>query len=147
VTTRRNDSHSNRFNPLPLIEFGPIKYSLLVEGGGKATMEAFAMITEIVLFRLPDGMSRKDAMSKYQARVPLWQANPDLIHKAFLYDETSRRGGGVYLWKNIEAAKIAHGPAFQDGIQSIFGAKPEFQYFEAPIVIDNVAKQVVDNAA
>ena len=110
-------------------------------------MEAFAMITEIVLFRLPDEMSRKDAMAKYQARVPLWQANPDLIHKTFLYDETSRRGGGVYLWKNIEAAKIAHGPAFQDGIQSIFGAKPEFQYFEAPIVIDNVAKQVVDNAA
>ena len=105
------------------------------------------MITEIVLFRLPDEMSRKDAMAKYQARVPLWQANPDLIHKTFLYDETSRRGGGVYLWKNIEAAKIAHGPAFQDGIQSIFGAKPEFQYFEAPIVIDNVAKQVVDNAA
>jgi hypothetical protein len=91
------------------------------------------MITEIVLFRLPDGMSREDAMSKYRARVPMWQANPDLIHKAFLYDEASRRGGGVYLWKNIEAAKKAHGPAFQEGIQSLFGSKPEFQYFEAPI--------------
>jgi hypothetical protein len=32
-------------------------------------------------------------------------------------------------------------------IQSIFGSKPEFQYFEAPIVIDNAAKEVVDNAA
>ena len=30
---------------------------------------------------------------------------------------------------------------------SIFGAKPEFQYFEAPIVIDNNAKQVFDAAA
>ena len=105
------------------------------------------MITEIVLFRLPGGMSREDAMAKYRARVPMWQANPDLIHKAFLYDEATRRGGGVYLWKNIEAAKKAHGPAFEQGIQSIFGAKPEFQYFEAPIVIDNTTKQVVDNAA
>jgi hypothetical protein len=26
-------------------------------------------------------------------------------------------------------------------------SKPEFQYFEAPIVIDNAAKEVVDNAA
>ena len=78
------------------------------------------MISEIVLFRLPDGMSRADAMTKYRARVPMWQANPDLIHKAFLFDETSRRGGGVYLWMNIEAAKKAHGPAFEEAIQSIF---------------------------
>jgi hypothetical protein len=105
------------------------------------------MISEIVLFRLPEGMSREDAMAKYRARVPMWQANQDLIHKAFLYDEASRRGGGVYLWKNIEAAKKAHGPAFQEAIQSIFGAKPEMQYFEAPIVIDNGAQEVIDNAA
>src|SRR3982750_2762853 len=78
-------------------------------------------------------MSREEAMAKYRARVPLWQTNPDLIHKAFLYDEQTRRGGGVYLWKNIEAAKKAHGPAFQEAIQSIFGSKPEMQYFEAPI--------------
>ena len=105
------------------------------------------MSSEIVLFRLPEGMSREDAMAKYRLRVPMWQANPDLIDKAFLFDEASRRGGGVYLWKNIEAAKKAHGPAFQEGIQYIFGAKPEFQYFEAPIVIDNSAKEVIDNAA
>jgi hypothetical protein len=53
----------------------------------------------------------------------------------------------VYLWKNIEAAKNAHGPAFQEGIQKLFGSKPEIQYFEAPIVIDNSARQVIDNAA
>jgi hypothetical protein len=58
----------------------------------------------------------------------MWQANPDLIHKAFLYDETTRRGGGLYLWKNIEAAKQAHGPAFQEAIQSIFGSKPELPF-------------------
>ena len=63
------------------------------------------MISEIVLFRLPEGMSRADDMAKYRARVPMWQANPNLIHKAFLFDDASRRGGGVYLWKNIEAAK------------------------------------------
>lgn len=36
-----------------------------------------------------------------QIICPAWQANQNLIHKAFLFDETSRRGGGVYLWKNI----------------------------------------------
>ena len=42
------------------------------------------MITEIVLFRLPDGMSRQDAIAKYRLSIPTWQANPDLIRKAFL---------------------------------------------------------------
>ena len=105
------------------------------------------MITEIVSWRLPEGMTREDVTAKFRASVPTWQANPDLIHKAFLFDQESRRVGGVYLWKNIDAAKQAHGPAFQDRINSVFGAKPEFQYFETPIVIDNAAKQVFDNAA
>ena len=81
------------------------------------------MISEVVIFSLPDGMSREDAMAKYRARIPMWQANPDLIHKAFLYDETTRRGGGVYLWKNIEAAKKAHDATYQEAIQSIFGSR------------------------
>ena len=103
--------------------------------------------SEIVLFSLPEGLRREEAMAKYRARISIWQGNPDLIHKAFVYDETSRQGGGVYLWKNIEAAKKAHGPAFQETIQSAFGSRPETRYFEAPIVIDNAAKQVLEEAA
>jgi hypothetical protein len=105
------------------------------------------MITEIVSWHLPEGMSREDTVAKYRLSVPTWQANPDLIHKAFLFDEGTRRAGGVYLWKNLEAAKQAHGEAFQERIHSAFGAAPEFQYFETPIVIDNAAKQVIDEAA
>ena len=105
------------------------------------------MITEIVLFRLPETMSREDAIAKYRLSVPIWTANPDLIRKAFLYDAASRRGGGVYLWKNLEAAKQGHGPEFQERIRSTFGAPPEFQYFETPILIDNAAKRVIDEAA
>ena len=51
------------------------------------------MITEIVLFSLPEGMSREDALAKYRLSVPTWQANPDLIQKAYLFDAGSRRGG------------------------------------------------------
>lgn len=105
------------------------------------------MITEIVTWRLPDGMTREEVAAKYRASVPTWQGNPELIHKSFLFDQESRRMGGVYLWKNIDAAKQAHGSAFQTRINSVFGAAPEFQYFETPIVIDNAARQVIDTAA
>ena len=105
------------------------------------------MITEIVMFRLLDGMSHNDALAKYRLSIPIWQANPDLIRKAFLIDEASRWGGGVYLWKNVEAAKLAHGAAFQERIRSTYGSDPEFQYFETPILIDNSIQQVIDQAA
>lgn len=105
------------------------------------------MITEVVLWRLPEGMTKDDITAKFRASVPAWQGRPDLIHKAFLFNEKSRWVGGVYLWKTIEAAKEAHGPAFQERIRANFGATPEFQYFDTPIVIDNEAKQVVDVAA
>jgi hypothetical protein len=113
---------------------------------GFRNREVPIMVTEIVLWTLPQEMSREDVTAKYRASVPTWQGNPDLIHKAFLFDQASRRAGGVYLWKNIEAAKQAHGPTFQERIRSIFGAEPQFQYFDTPIVIDNAAKQVVDAA-
>ena len=45
------------------------------------------MITEIVSWRLPESMCREDTVSKYRLSVPTWQANPELIHKAFLFDE------------------------------------------------------------
>ena len=105
------------------------------------------MITEIVLFHLPKGMSREDAIAKYRLSVPGWRANPDLIRKTFLFDEASRRGGAVYNWKSMEAAKLGLGPEFQKRIQATFGSQTEFQYFETPIVIDNTTNQVIDEAA
>jgi hypothetical protein len=36
---------------------------------------------------------------------------------------------------------------FRSTVHCTFGAQPEFQYFETPIIIDNVAKQVIDEAA
>jgi len=105
------------------------------------------MITEIVLFDLPKGMSREEAVAKYRLSVPGWRANPDLIRKTFLFDEGSRRGGAVYHWKSVEAAKLGHGPDFQKRIQATFGSQPQFQYFETPIIIDNTTNQVIDEAA
>ncbi len=105
------------------------------------------MITEIVRFHLPRGMSRDDVLAKYRLSIPIWQDNPDLIRKAFLFDEASRQGGGVYLWQTVEAAKLAHGPAFRERIRSTFGGDPEIQYFETPILVDNSIQQVIDEAA
>jgi hypothetical protein len=71
------------------------------------------------------------------ARAP---RNPDLIHKSFLYDSQNGRGGGVYLWKNIEAAKRGHDSKWCARMAEVFGGEPKFDYFESPVVIDNAVK-------
>ena len=66
---------------------------------------------------------------------------------AQLIDETSCQGGGVYLWKNIEAAKLAHDAEFQERIRSTYRGDPEIRYFETPILVDNSIQQIIDEAA
>ena len=52
------------------------------------------MITEIVTFPIPDGMTRAQVIANFKATVPGWSANPDLIRKNYLYDPEGGRGGG-----------------------------------------------------
>lgn len=102
------------------------------------------MITEIVTFRIRDGLQRSDVVALYEKSVPAWKENRNLLHKSFLYDQKQGIGGGVYLWTSIDAAQAAHGPAFQDRIQNVFGSTPEFKYFESPVVINNHSDTEVD---
>ncbi len=57
------------------------------------------MITEIIVFDLPHGVTREEVMANYRRSAPGWRANPGLIRKNYLYDAESRKGGGVYLWR------------------------------------------------
>ena len=55
------------------------------------------MITEIVLFNLPEGMTREQVVPNYRQTTQKWRANPHLIRKNYLFNGEARQGGGVYL--------------------------------------------------
>lgn len=103
------------------------------------------MITEIITFRLPEGMTREEVMANYRRSAPAWRANPDLIRKNYLYDAGSRRGGGVYLWRNIEAARRARDAAWLERVRRNYGSEPVVQYFETPIVADNAMGRTIED--
>lgn len=42
------------------------------------------MITEIIVFDLPEGMTREEVVANYRRSAPDWRANPDLIRKNYL---------------------------------------------------------------
>lgn len=99
------------------------------------------MITEIVAFDLPKGITREELLEKYRQSVPTWSGNPDLLHKAYYFDAEKGEGGGVYLWKSEEAARRAHGEAFRDRVRQVYGSEPRIRRLDTLIVVDNLGGQ------
>lgn len=95
------------------------------------------MITEIVTFDIRDGLTRDEVLALYEQTLPRWRANPDLIRKTYLYDEAGQRGGGIYLWRNIEAAKHAHDADWCAMAERMYGCAPRFDYYETPLLLEN----------
>jgi hypothetical protein len=101
------------------------------------------MITEIVTFKLPEGMTYEDVVANFEKTAPNWKANPDLIRKNYLVDAHNGVAGGVYLWKERAHAEKWHGEAFRKKVLEVYGSEPEIRFFETPIVVDNVADAIV----
>lgn len=100
------------------------------------------MITEVVTIKLPEGMTREDVNLNYEMTAPKWRENPDLIRKNYLYDAENGVGGGVYLWKKKSHALKWHGAEFRKKVMEIYGSEPESQFFETPIVVDNLIGEI-----
>jgi hypothetical protein len=104
------------------------------------------MITEIVIFDLPDGMTREEVVANYRRSAPSWRANPDLIRKNYLYDAEHRRAGGVYLWRNMDGARRARNAAWLERVRRNYGSEPIVQYFETLLVADNAIGETIDDS-
>ena len=107
------------------------------------------MITEVITFKLRPGMTREDVVAAYRRTAPIWRANPDCIRKSYLYDADRGLGGGAYLWKSLDAAKLAHGEAWRQMINELYGSEDQISiaYFETPIVADNLVQQTIEEDA
>lgn len=65
-----------------------------------------------------------------------------LIFKAYLRSEDAETVGGVYWWRDREAADAKFNPAWFEGVSAKYGAAPEVEFFDAPVVVDTVAQAV-----
>ncbi|MEZ5727241.1 MAG: hypothetical protein R3E48_04020 [Burkholderiaceae bacterium] len=101
------------------------------------------MISEYVLFDLPEGVTREQVVADMLEVAPRWRANPALIRKTFIYDPVNARSGAFYLWKNREAAVAAHDDAWRQRIRDHYGSEPVVEYFETPVVADNALNATI----
>ena len=104
------------------------------------------MITEYVLFDVPESMTREQVVAGMVAVAPKWRATPDLIRKTFVYDPAAKQTGAFYLWENKAAAVAAHGEEWRRGVMETFGSVPVIRYFETPLVVDNAMQATIAEA-
>ena len=102
------------------------------------------MITELVLFDLPSGITRKEVVSGMRTSADAWRANTELVRKNYLYDRNKAQAGGVYLWPSVEAAQRGHNAAWCARIKAMYGSDPVIRYFDTPLIVDNAVDKLID---
>jgi hypothetical protein len=95
------------------------------------------VITEIVHFDLPRGITREELLAKYRQTAPAWASNADLVRKYYFFDAERRLGGGVYIWKDMPAALRWHGEEYKARIRALYGSEPRISHYDTLLVVDN----------
>lgn len=101
------------------------------------------MITALVQFPIPDGMPVEEMRQIIRDIAPEHQQPQGLVRKYYLLHEGERTTGGFYLWQTRDDAEL-----FFRGLRSMIEERwdvtPTITYFETPIIIDNVAGEIVE---
>ncbi len=101
------------------------------------------MITAVVRFKLTGGTSLDDATAIFQSTAPRYRGMTGLMRKYYLFDPDTGTGGGCYLFENRAAAEAVFNDAWRALIKEKYGAEPDIDYFETPVVVDNVSDEIV----
>jgi len=99
-------------------------------------------VTAIVRFKIREGTTREELKAAIEASAPRYQGVAGLIRKYYLVDADARTAGGVYLFESRAAAEELYTAEWRAGIAQRFGSEPEIQFFDSPVIVDNVLKRV-----
>lgn len=101
------------------------------------------MITAIVQFELPGPVSREKAQELFLGTAPKYREAPGLVRKYYLLSDDGATAGGAYLWESREDADRMYTAEWRQHIARTYGAEPEVQFFETPVVVDNAIGEIV----
>jgi hypothetical protein len=104
------------------------------------------MWTTIVQFKLPEPISTEAARKIFLSTAPRYQKTEGLIRKYYLLSEDGATAGGVYLWKAREDAERLYTMEWVRFVQEKYGSPPIVTYYESPVVVDNLASEILSEA-
>ncbi|MCW9036209.1 MAG: hypothetical protein OQK35_02590 [Alphaproteobacteria bacterium] len=101
------------------------------------------MISEIVSFKIPTGMSREEILEDAKTTIERWSNYPGLLRKTYVRaDETTCMG--IYLWESKDDAQNGHDEAWLARAEEKWGNKPTITYYDAFMELDNRLGQVYE---
>jgi len=101
------------------------------------------MITSITRFQLPSGISTEAVKAGFMEVAPNFKHPPGLLRKYFIISEDGKTGGGVYLWNSMEEARTFSEGVLRKMIRDKFQVEPSIEYYEAPVVVDNITSEII----
>jgi hypothetical protein len=101
------------------------------------------MVTAFVQFKIPAPMSREQAKEVFMSTAPKYQEARGLIRKYYLLSEDGGTVGGIYLWQSREDAERLYSKEWKSFIKEKYGGEPSIVYFHSPVVVDNVAREII----
>ncbi|WP_066342616.1 YdhR family protein [Azohydromonas lata] len=101
------------------------------------------MITTFTTFTLPQAITLEQASEIFQSTAPKYRSVPGLVRKVYVLSEDGRTAGGVYLWNSRADAEALYTDAWRAFVKDKYGTDPVVTYFNSPVVVDNVAGQII----
>jgi hypothetical protein len=103
------------------------------------------MLTVIVIFKLSTPITRDDAQRIFLSTAPRYRGVDGLIRKYYLVSEDGLTAGGVYLWDSKAQAQALYTDAWREFVRGKYGSDPTVTYMETPVIVDNLAGQVLSD--
>ena len=103
------------------------------------------MIVVLTSFTLPTPITREAARSIFLSTAPKYQGVQGLIRKHYVLSEDGRTAGGVYLWESKPEAEAMYTASWRAFVREKYGTDASVTYFDSPVVVDNVAQQVLSD--
>jgi len=100
------------------------------------------MVVAIVTFCLPARRSLEDMRLVFESTAPKYLNLAGLLRKNYFVSEDGLRAGGVYVWESKARAQEFYSAEWCEFVATKYGARPEIEYLESPVMVDNAAGKI-----
>jgi len=101
------------------------------------------MIIAITAFTLPKTITREEARSIFLSTAPTYRGVQGLLRKHYVLSEDGGTAGGIYFWNSRQEAEALYTESWRAFVREKYGTEPTVTYFDSPVVVDNLAQQVL----